>query len=149
MKRMLLGMLLLLLLIPACSGGATTTSSLLPRAMKGYELYSWQEGGAWHFTLITGTNRAKNAEEITSGGSTVAEDGWVNIQVTGQEALLDVLRRVPAGTWLVWQGRPTCGETDGLDFHLPPQNVVDAVLAQVQAQGATMYPPSTGLPPAS
>ncbi len=148
MKKILLAALLFLLM-PACSGVTAPITSLLPRAMKGYELYSWQQGGAWHFTLITGTNRAKNAEEITSGGSTISPDGWVNIQVTGQNAILDALRRVPAGTWVAWMGRPTCGETGGLDFGIPPQEVVDAILAQVQAQGATMYPPMTGLPPAS
>jgi hypothetical protein len=38
----------------------------LPESMKGYELWSWNEGGTWKYTLITGTNRCKEAEEITT-----------------------------------------------------------------------------------
>jgi len=34
------------------------------RQMKGYELYSWQNGSNWNFTLITGTNRTKSFDEI-------------------------------------------------------------------------------------
>jgi hypothetical protein len=33
-------------------------------AMKGFELYSWQEHGSWKFSLLVGTNRNKQLEEI-------------------------------------------------------------------------------------
>ena len=39
----------------------------LPHSVKGYELYSWEENGQWHYTFITGTNRVKTMKEITSG----------------------------------------------------------------------------------
>ena len=35
--------------------------------MKGYELYSWQDGGQWKFSLLVGTNREKTLEEIPAG----------------------------------------------------------------------------------
>jgi hypothetical protein len=39
-----------------------TSIETLPRSFKGYELYSWEEEGQWHFTLITGTDRTKTIE---------------------------------------------------------------------------------------
>ena len=55
----------------------------LPSSMKGYELYSWPVEDEWHFTLITGTNRLKTVEEITSGEDVIDPEGWVRISVTG------------------------------------------------------------------
>jgi hypothetical protein len=52
-----------------------TSVEKLPRSFKGYELYSWEEEGQWHFTLITGTNRIKTIEEITSKGDFISETG--------------------------------------------------------------------------
>ncbi len=72
--------------------------------MKGYELYSWQEDGQWQFTLITGTNRNKTLEEITSHTPLVPGDGWVNIHVTGCEAIKKVLSRLPEGEPVFWLG---------------------------------------------
>jgi hypothetical protein len=33
-------------------------------SMKGFELYSWQERGSWKFSMLIGTNRNKQLEEI-------------------------------------------------------------------------------------
>jgi len=33
-------------------------------ALKGWELYSWQEGAAWRFSLLIGTNRRKFCSEV-------------------------------------------------------------------------------------
>ncbi len=97
----------------------------LPASMKGYELYSWQDDGGWHFTLITGTNRNKALEEITSGDNYVSETGWVNIHCTGEEAIKTVLGKVPPGEWIAWiDGSSVSG--DGF-FALPPQNIVDDI----------------------
>jgi hypothetical protein len=63
--------------------------------MKVYELYSWEEVSQWHFTLITGTNRTKTMEEITSKEDYVSESGWVNIHVICVDAIKDVLTRLP------------------------------------------------------
>ena len=62
----------------------------LPHSMKGYELYSWEEDAQWHFTLITGTNRTKTMEEITSNEDYISVTGWVKIQVVGADAIKDV-----------------------------------------------------------
>jgi len=75
---------------------------LLPTSMKGYELYSWEDDGEWHFTLITGTNRNKTVEEVTSTTPSGSADGWVHIHVVGQDAIKDVLSRVPPSEFVIW-----------------------------------------------
>jgi len=46
-------------------------SSDNPSSLKGYELYSWQDGDQWHFSLLVGTNREKSFAEISSPDSTL------------------------------------------------------------------------------
>ncbi len=76
----------------------------LPHSPKGYELYSWQAGGEWRFTLITGTNRLKGYEEIVSAENVVAETDWVKLSVGGTENLKAVLNRLPEGETVTWIG---------------------------------------------
>ncbi len=109
---LVLGLLLAAWLAVACSPGALFARSTftptpvppLPRSMKGYELYSWQDGQQWRFTLITGTNRTKTLEEITTGEDALTADGWVNIHVQGLAAIQSVVSRIPPGEWLSWIG---------------------------------------------
>jgi hypothetical protein len=97
--------------------------------MKGYELYSWQEEGQWHFTLITGTNRNKTLEEITTGENIESKDGWVNIHVVGVEEIKDVLSRVPENEWVFWTGgwfvNPP--EPATIQLILPPEDIVNEI----------------------
>jgi hypothetical protein len=67
----------------------TFTTSLLPRSMKGYELYSWYvaEADAWYYTLVTGTNRAKSYAELSTLDSVITKEGWVKLTVKGESAL--------------------------------------------------------------
>ena len=73
-SRKLILSLIILLLLSACTTSSTgyiapdweKIPNPLPESLKGYELYSWQAGGEWLFTLTTGTNRIKSFEEITS-----------------------------------------------------------------------------------
>jgi VCBS repeat-containing protein len=78
------------------------TVDKLPHSMKGYELYSWQENGQWHFTLITGTNRLKRHEEIISTINIVSQDGWVTIHVEGVDEISSVLGRLPRSEDILW-----------------------------------------------
>jgi hypothetical protein len=73
----------------------------LPHSMKGYELYSWSEDGQWHFTLITGTNRNKTLEEITSEVDIISETGWIKGTVIGVEALENVLSKLPTDEFII------------------------------------------------
>ena len=101
----------------------------LPYSLKGYELYSWEEDGQWHFTLITGTNRTKTLEEITSEENFVSETGWIKIHVVGADAIKDILSRLPQGESLSWCDESHIGQlTDTyIDLQLPPEQTVDAI----------------------
>lgn len=105
----------------------------LPQSFKGYELYSWQEESDWCFTLITGTNRNKTAEEILSPEPLVTADGWVQIQVLGVDELKATLSRVPQGEYVVWFDR-FYGE-GGEAITLPPQEIVAAVASHAAGRG--------------
>jgi hypothetical protein len=99
----------------------------LPRSSKGYELYSWEEGGQWHFTLITGTNRIKTSEEITSEEDFISETGWVKIEVVGADAIKDVLSRLPEGESVFWCDKFHIGQPAETDFQLPPEQNTEAI----------------------
>jgi hypothetical protein len=108
----------------------------LPHSMKGYELYSWQQDGQWHFTLITGTNRNKTLEEIISPSNNVTTDEWVQIHVVGVEAIKGVISRIPQGEWVSWLDRlsePVT--TSGVTFALPDAATVAAIEEYAQQCG--------------
>ncbi|OGO06772.1 MAG: hypothetical protein A2Y92_05685 [Chloroflexi bacterium RBG_13_57_8] len=97
--------------------------------MKGYELYSWEGNGRWHFTLITGTNRNKTLEEIISGEDIESENGWVKISASGVEGIKDVLNRVPEGEVVSWnEGQFVLpAEQSLIKLVLPPEDIVREV----------------------
>lgn len=99
----------------------------LPHSLKGYELYSWEEDNQWHFTLITGTNRIKTMEEITSEGDFISEAGWVKVHVTGEDAIKDVLSRLSQGESVFWCDELHIGQTTDIDLQLPPELITDAI----------------------
>ena len=104
-----------------------TSVEKLPRSFKGYELYSWLEDSQWHFTLITGTNRLKTMEEITSEGDLTSETGWVRIQVVGADTVKDVLSRLPDGESVFWCDELHIEQPTETDLQLPPEQIADAV----------------------
>ncbi|HEY94546.1 MAG TPA: hypothetical protein G4O15_06360 [Dehalococcoidia bacterium] len=83
----------------------------LPRSMKGYELYSWREGDEWQFKLITGTNRTKTLQEIVNNTDEISE--FVDIRVTGVDALLTLLHKLPDGESVFWGKTLRVGDTTG------------------------------------
>ncbi len=137
MKNKLLVLLALVLLVMGLAACNSASKEPLPRSMKGYELYSWQEDGRWHFTLITGTNRNKIYGEIISPDNFVAEDGWVDIQVVGVDAVKDLLSRVPEDEWVSWSGGKFVEEPVSTDIRLalPPQDIIDEVKAHAEKCG--------------
>ncbi len=106
-----------------------TSVDELPHSAKGYELYSWLEDGQWHFTLITGTNRTKTTEEITSDEDYVSETGWVKVHVAGADAIKDVLSRLPQSEPVFWCDglHIGLGTETNIDFQLPPEEITDAI----------------------
>lgn len=113
----------------------------LPRSMKGFELYSWQDGGEWRFALMTGTNRNKTAEEVLSPESCVSSDGWVHLNVVGLDAIKAALSRVPEGEYVSWLADPRDVQGEAA-FGLPPASMVDAIEAHAGQCGLNFYAPA-------
>ena len=109
------------------SGVSAASIEKLPHSFKGYELYSWSEDSQWHFTLITGTNRLKTIEEITSEGDSISETGWVRVHVVGVDAIKDVLSRLPEGESIFWCDEMHIGQSTETDPQLPPEQIADAI----------------------
>ena len=101
----------------------------LPDSFKGYELYSWQAGEDWVFTLIAGTNRSKSFAEITSIEN-ILKDGFIKISVTNLDDLKTLLGRLPPGTEVFWSGIDLTGqvEEDILYFSYPPQEMLNEIV---------------------
>ena len=104
-----------------------TEVAKLPHSLKGYELYSWREGDQWHFTLITGTNRTKTVEEITSTENFISRTGWVKVHAAGADEIKDVLGRLPQGESIYWCDELHAGQTTGIDLQLPAEQIVSSI----------------------
>lgn len=113
----LLFALLLGWLLSGCGKAAQPTATPFPESMKGYELYSWQEGNQWKFSLLTGTNREKTLEEIKS----------TDVVLSGVDALTSTLEKIPAGQYITWSSRET------LSF--PPEEIRTHVEKVCQDKG--------------
>jgi hypothetical protein len=107
--RLVVCAVLLALVLSGCQAAEQPVPENPTGAMKGYELYSWQYGGLWRFSILVGTNREKTLEEIQSP----------DVALDGVEALQSALERIPAGQYLTWLSR------DGLAF--PPSETVARV----------------------
>ena len=99
---------LLALLISGCGLSAKPVSTLSTESLKGYELYSWQEGTQWNFSLLIGTNREKSLEEIKS------EENILDFV-----ALKTALEKIQAEQYITWYLKGT------LSF--PPDDIIQQV----------------------
>ncbi len=108
---------LLVLLLSGCGSAQRTEFPSSPEPMKGYELYSWQEGDQWVFSLLAGTNRLKTLEEIKS----------TDTRLPDVEALITRLKKVPAGQYITWSSRETLA--------FPPEEILRQVEQASQEQG--------------
>jgi hypothetical protein len=118
----------------------STLPEKLPSSMKGYELYSWQTGEYWNFTLITGTNRTKSFDEIIAAGNSVSSDGFVKISVRGIDDLEKVLKLLPTGEQIVWGGMDLGSQVSAGTVYLtfPPQKIMDEVGTVCSGLGLTL-----------
>jgi len=117
-----------------------TKESSLPHSMKGYELYSWQVENDWYFTLITGTNRLKSYEEITSDED-IIEDGWVKVTVRDIDSIKNILGQLPKSEEVFWIDdkwlEQVKGETS--DFLLPDIEIVDDIKIYCRQLGIELH----------
>ena len=100
---------------------SATFNPLVPKsgaeALKGYELYSWQEEGQWHYSVLIGTNREKTLAEIQAPEA----------RLKGVEELQSLLESVPAGQFVTWLLRAS--------LVFPPEEMVTQVQEICKRQG--------------
>ena len=104
-------------LLAGCKASSQPTATPFPESMKGYELYSWQDGDHWKFSVLVGTNREKTLDEIKSA----------DIVLSGVDELTSALEKIPAGQYVIWSARET------LSF--PPEDILEQVEQTCKEQG--------------
>ena len=104
-------------LLSGCGAASEPTVTPFPESMKGYELYSWQEGNQWNFSLLVGTNREKTLDEIKEAKTILR----------GVDALTFALEQMPAGQYISWSSRET------LSF--PPDDITEQIEKVCTDQG--------------
>lgn len=97
-----------------------------PGAMKGFELVSWQKDGVWWYTLVTGTNRQKSFEELTSPQSWIIPNVYLKVTTDSLVDLKSILQRLPSGSEVIWGGMELSGEVekDIPYFTYPPVEIL-------------------------
>jgi hypothetical protein len=111
--------ILLAIFLSGCKTGAQPAATLPAESMKGYELYSWQEGSQWKFSLLTGTNREKTLDEIQSTSAVL----------DGVEALRSALEGISPGQIITWSAKES--------LSLPPEEILQQVEQICRDQGLT------------
>ena len=122
--KMIVSFLALISLGFSLSSCATTTQpdvTQLSEAMKGYELYSWQEDTHWVFSLLIGTNREKTLDEIRSPTTAL----------TDVDALLAMLEKVPSGHYVTWSSKKTVS--------FPPDTIVKQIEKTCKENGLILH----------
>jgi len=97
------------LLLTGCETAVQPTAPQIAESIKGYELYSWQDGSQWKFSLLVGTNREKTLDEIKS----------TDTLLPGVDALKSALEKVSPGQYVTWSVKDT------LSF--PPDDIIKQV----------------------
>ena len=100
-------MLLLLVVVTANAETGGLGRARKP-AFKGIEMYSWRAGGAWKFSLLSGTNRNKTKSEVMLPSNSIS----------GVTRVKKKLARLADGEEVFWfnlKGEP---------FAYPPASVI-------------------------
>jgi hypothetical protein len=104
-------------LLFGCGTASQPVTTPLGESMKGYELYSWQDGNHWKFSILVGTNREKTLDEIKSAA----------VVLSSVDALKSRLEEIPAGQYIIWSSKET--------LSLPPDDIIEQVEQTCQAEG--------------
>jgi hypothetical protein len=131
MIRRLAGLFFLALLLSSCKSG-TQTQSQAPEetpppaqqvaqtsSTEGYQLYSWEQHGEWHFSLLSGSNKLRAFEEVSAD----------EVAVEGIASIKSRLRGLPRGTPVHW----SCHETVNTEF--PPQSTIAVISTYCTQRG--------------
>lgn len=89
-------------------------------SMKGWELYSWPNGNDYNYSILTGTNRIKTYEEITSN----------EIVVFGKSSLKMLLDKFPADENIFWFGKKwieRSGNNNHGFFSMPDNETINEI----------------------
>ncbi|UCC95829.1 MAG: hypothetical protein JSW40_03545 [Candidatus Omnitrophota bacterium] len=120
---------LLFLIVSGCTSNISEPQQLskpmLPHSMEGYEIYSWQERGEWYFSLLSGANRSKVYEEVTSP----------DVAISGIVSLKEELVRLPKNELIVWATYGIIG------LQLPPTEVIRDIQIYCGELGLTLVTP--------
>jgi 1-deoxy-D-xylulose 5-phosphate reductoisomerase len=119
MKPSLFFAILLAVFLSSCQTGTQPAATLPAESMKGFELYSWQEGSQWKFSLLTGTNREKTLDEIQS----------TSTALNGVEGLRSTLGAISPGQTITWSAK------EPLSF--PPEEILQQVEQICRDEGLT------------
>ena len=114
--RTSLFVVLAVLFLSSC-GASEPAATPFPESMKGYELYSWQDGSQCRFSILTGTNREKTLDEIKSA----------DVTLSSVEELKSTLAQIPTGQSIIWSTRET------LSF--PPEDILKEVKQTCNDEG--------------
>jgi hypothetical protein len=104
---------------PARTVPGVTVTPTPAKSMKGWELYSWQIRGEWHFSLVVGTNRLKTFKEVSSP----------DVRVQGIEALNTELNRLAENEQVFWLEQRVPG------MARPPEGMVEAIQTYCTERG--------------
>jgi hypothetical protein len=75
-------------------------SLIIESSALGWELYSWQSGDIWKYSLVVGTETSKSVNEILASPYVVA----------GREQLKLLIRQLPSGEEITWYGEEWIGD---------------------------------------
>src|SRR5262245_58053601 len=82
-------------LLSGCGTVSHPVATPFGESMKGYELYSWQDGNQWKFSLLVGTNREKTLDEIKSA----------EVVLSSVDELQSKLEEIPANQYITWSSK--------------------------------------------
>lgn len=86
------------------------------KSFKGWELYSWRVGGEWRFSLLMGTNRQKQCDEIKSEKTALT-----------LAKLREALQKLAGEESVFWAAK-----ADGCVLAMPPDSIKESLKSQCQ-----------------
>ena len=121
-----------------CSKKSTVdkTSSMfdtltIPHSIKGWELYTWPEGDDWKYSILSGTNRLKTYQEVTTN----------LIAVVGIDSLKILIDKFPVKEEIFWIGEDWLKNIWGNNYgnlSLPDTNTVNEVKKYFSLKGLVL-----------